>query len=247
VDPLPFPRCAAATDLRSACSGVVDDLRERWPLPSAYLLVDGRLRCMASRGYFQVSDGFTTTTGVIGRVISTGTAAVVQDVTTDPAFVAAVPDLRAEICAPVRVFGEVVGAVNLESRQALPAAAVADVEGAAVVLGRRLEALGGLPPPSLAERLARIAVDLAGRVSPADVRRSAVAGALELSGSSTAALARLGADGWVVVECAGPLAPVVRGWDAGVLDLLGGWVQAKTSSYYTPGEPVPARLRVPRR
>jgi hypothetical protein len=32
---------------------------------------------------------------------------------------------------------------------------------------------------------------------------------------------------------------VVRSWDARVLDLLAGWVQAKTSSYFPPGEAVP--------
>ena len=234
-----FPRCAAATDLAAACRGVVDDLHDRWPLPSAYLLVQGRLRCMASRGYFQVSDGFATSTGVIGRVVSTGVTVVVQDVTADPAFVAATAGLRAEVCVPVRVFGEVVGAVNLESREDLPPAAVADVEQAAAVLGRRLEALGGLPAPSLAERLAHVAVDLAGQVSVVEVRRQTLLGAQELSGLSTAALVQLGEDGWSVTESVGPLTPVVRSWDDSVLGLLAGWVQAKTSSYFPPGEAVP--------
>jgi diguanylate cyclase (GGDEF)-like protein len=240
VDLAGFPRCAAATDLRTACRGVVDDLHERRPLPSAYLLVDGRLRCMASRGYFQVSDGFTTSTGVIGRVVSSGVAEVVQDVGADPAFVAAASGLRAEACIPVRVFGAVVGAVNLESRDELSADAVADVEQAAAVLGRRLEQLGGLPAPSLAERLAHIAVDLAGEVRPAEVGRRALRGAVELSGASSAALAQLGEDGWVVTDSVGPLGTVVAGWDGRVLDLLAGWVQAKTSSYFPPGEQVPA-------
>ena len=52
------PRCAAATSLSAACQGLVDDLHERYALPSVYLLVDGRLRCQAARGYFQVVDGF---------------------------------------------------------------------------------------------------------------------------------------------------------------------------------------------
>lgn len=146
MDDSAFPRCAAATDLSAACRGVVDDLHERWPLPSAYLCVDGRLRCMASRGYFQVSDGFTTSTGVIGRVVSTGVAEVVQDVTADPAFVAASAGLRAEVCVPVRVFGEVVGAVNLESREELPAVAVADVRSA--IRHDRGEELVALARPS---------------------------------------------------------------------------------------------------
>jgi diguanylate cyclase (GGDEF)-like protein len=236
---LTFSRCAVATDLAGACSGVVDDLHERWPLPSAYLLVDGRLRCMASRGYFQVSDGCTTSTGVIGRVVSSGVAEVLQDVTGDAAFVAAAGGLEAEVCVPVRVFGQVVGAVNLEARQALPDAAVADAGRAAQALGHRLEALGGLPPPSLAERLAHIAVELAGQTSVADVRRRALHGAQELSGCSSAALARLDAGTWSVDEGVGPLAPVLQAWDEGVLDLLAGWVQAKTSSYFPPGEAVP--------
>jgi diguanylate cyclase (GGDEF)-like protein len=234
-----FARCVAAADLRAACRGVVDDLHDRWPLPSAYLLVDGRLRCMASRGYFQVSDGFTTSTGVIGRVITTGLTEVLQDVHADPSFVAAAGGLRAEVCVPVRVHGRVVGAVNLESRDLLPPAAVADAERAAAVLGRRLEELGGLPPPSMAERLAHIAVDLAGQTTVAQVRGRALAGAQELSGLSTAALAELTEDGWSVSECVGPLAHVVGRWDADVLDRLAGWVQAKTSSYFPPGEQVP--------
>ena len=239
MDVLAFPRCLAAVDLRGACAGVVDDLHERWPLPSAYLRVDGRLRCMASRGYFQVSDGFTTSTGVIGRVVSSGVAEVLDDVTADPAFVAATSGLLAEACVPVRVFGEVVGAVNLEAREALPEQAVADLERAADVLGARLEVLGGLPAPSLAERLAHIAVDLAGQVDGEDVRRTALLGAQELSGCSTAALAQLADGRWSLAGCVGPLSPVLQTWDDGVLDLLAGWVQAKTSSYFPPGEQVP--------
>jgi hypothetical protein len=131
---------------------------------------------MASRGYFQVSDGFTTSTGVIGRVVSTGVAEVLQDVTADPAFVAATAGLRAEV---VRAgAGLRRGRRRGQPRVArgAAAAAVADAEQAAVVLGRRLEALGGLPPPSLAERLAHVAVDLAGQVTVAEVRRRALAG-----------------------------------------------------------------------
>ena len=240
VPPLSFARCAAGTTVRAACVGVVDDLHARWDLPSAYLLIDGRLRCQASRGYFQVSDGFTTSTGVIGRVVSSGVGEVLQDISTDPAFVAAVPGLTAEACLPVRVFGRVVGAVNLESRTALEPAALADLERAAVVLGRRLEALGGLPQPSIAERVARIAVDLAGATGSQRVRECAVEGAREISGMSTAAIAGSTGGDWTVTHAAGPLAHVVQGWDAPVLGVLSNWVQAGTSSHFPPGEAVPA-------
>jgi putative methionine-R-sulfoxide reductase with GAF domain len=117
---------------------MVDDLLERWDLPSVYLLVEGRLRCQASRGYFQVSDGFTTSTGVIGRVISSNQAEVVADVRQDPAFIAAIPGLRSEVCVPVTVDGVVVGAVNLESRSMLSDAAVEDAHAAAAFLAGRI-------------------------------------------------------------------------------------------------------------
>ncbi len=57
TDVAAYARCAAGSTLPAACAAwsrtslVVD-------LPSVYLLLDGRLRCQASRGY-QVSDGFT--------------------------------------------------------------------------------------------------------------------------------------------------------------------------------------------
>ena len=235
-----YRRCGAGTTVRSACVGIVDDLHERWDLPSAYLLIDGRLRCQASRGYFQVSDGFTTSTGVIGRVVSSGVAEVLEHADADPAFIAAVPGLTAEACIPVLAFGQVVGAVNLEFRGPIPAGAVADLERAAAVLGARLEALGGLPQPTLAERVARIAVELAAESGLEAVRQRAVEGAQQLSGLSTAAIAHLAGDVWSVTHADGPLAGVITSWDARVLDLLSDWVQAKTSSYFPPGEAVPA-------
>jgi diguanylate cyclase (GGDEF)-like protein len=236
----PFLRCAAGTDVASVCAGLVDDLHDRWGLPSVYLLIDGRLRCQASRGYFQVSDGFTPSTGVIGRVVSSGVGEVVRDAAADPAFIAAIPGVSGEACMPVRVFDEVVGAVNLESAGPMEAAAVADAERAAAFLGRRLESLGGLPQPSLAERVARIAVDLASETGLDRVRQRAVSGAQEISGMSSAALVSLTGTDWRVTYAAGPLAAVMTSWDAPVLGLLSGWVQDKTSSYFPPGEVVPA-------
>lgn len=115
-----FERCAATTTVADACAALADELHERFELPSVYLLVDGRLRCQAARGYFQVVDGFTPATGVIGRVVSTGRPVVVQDVHVDPDFVAAMPGLTSEACYPVRAGGAVIGAINVESTTRLP-------------------------------------------------------------------------------------------------------------------------------
>ncbi len=235
----PFLRCRTSASLREACAALVDELHERWELPSLYLLIDGRLRCQASRGYFQVSDGFAPTTGVIGRVVGSGTSELLADVTSDPAFVAAIPGLLSEACAPVWVHGRVQGAVNLESRSVLGPEAVVALERAAAAIGSRLEELGGLPPPSLAERLSRIAVTLAGQTTQDGVRRAAVDAALEISGMETAALARVKEGRWEVRHAAGPLASLITAWDQRALTTLARWVRAGTTSYFPDGEDVP--------
>ncbi len=51
----------SATTVHEACQRLVEILQQRFELPSIYLLVDGRLRCQAARGYFQVIDGFAPT------------------------------------------------------------------------------------------------------------------------------------------------------------------------------------------
>lgn len=75
-----FPRCAAGGTVQLACAALVEDLYQSGGLPSVFLLLDGRLRCQGSRGYFQVSDGFSPSTGVIGRVVRTGVPAVIDNV-----------------------------------------------------------------------------------------------------------------------------------------------------------------------
>ena len=236
----PFPRCARGTTLREVCSGLVEDLHARWDLPSIYLLVEGRLRCQASRGYFQVSDGFYPTSGVIGRVVTSGRAEVIDDVTADPEFFAAIPGLQAEVCVPVEIDGVVIGAVNLESTGQLTGAAVADAFAAAAFLAAKVADLGGLPQPSLAERLARIAVGISSQTAAGDVLERAVAGARDLSGMSSAAIAQLGPEGWEISSAIGPLADVIASWDDAVISFLSGWVWAGASSYFPGGEEVPA-------
>ena len=235
-----FARCREATNLRAACTGLVDDLHDTWELPSVYLLIDGRLRCQASRGYFQVSDGVTPGVGVIGRVVATGTPEIILDVTQDPSFIAAIPGLRSEVCLPVRAFGQVVGAVNLESRSTLGPEAVSFLEQASAVLGRRIEELGGIPEPSLAERLGRIGITMAGLTDATAVARLAVSAALDLSRMSTAALVLRRGEVWTLAQVEGPLSPAISSWRDTDLEVLGGWVWAGTSSYFPDGEDVPA-------
>src|SRR5215207_9038001 len=73
------PRRAAASgrlerDLERACTArdaseaVVDHLARRGLLPVVFLGQEGRLRCQAVRGYWQVFDGLAPSTGIVGRV-----------------------------------------------------------------------------------------------------------------------------------------------------------------------------------
>lgn len=235
-----FPRCAAARTLEQACSGLVDDLGEGGTLPSVCLLIDGRLRCQAARGYFQVVDGFSPGTGVIGRVVENGRPEVIHDVSEVPEFIAAIPGLAAEACAPVWVDGNVVGAVNVESGTSLPLDIGVELAAAAAELGSRIEALGGMPPVPLAQRLARIALGLAALTDSEAIVERAVAGAIEISTMTSSALSRCGPDGeWVVAYARGPLAATLREWSQDDHCVIAGWGGPGTSSHFPGGVGVP--------
>lgn len=231
-----FPRCRAATTVAGACQGLVDDLAADGRLPSVYLLVDSRLRCQAARGYFQVVDGFTTETGVIGRSVRTGRTVVVDDVTADPDFVAAVPGLRGEVCVPVEVGGAVVGAVNLETYTRLPPEAVDAAVAGARVLGEVIERCGGLPAVPIAQRLARAAVSMSSQQDTRAIQQLAVEAATDISGMSSAALSTVvDAGRWAVWAATGPLAESLRAWNDDDHETVAGWVGAGTSSHF-PGD-----------
>ena len=230
----------AADSIPDACRELVTALASRWELPSVYLLVDGRLRCMAASGYFQVVDGFTPGTGVIGRSVRTGATVVVEDAHLDPEFVAAIPDLRSEVCAPVVLDGTCLGAVSLESREDLPPSAVAEAELAAEVLATTIGRLGGVPPPSMGQRLARMAVGMTAETDTERLRQLTVQGAVEVSARSSAALSMVDAEGrWETCAVTGPLGSALAQWEQDELALVARWVEAGTSSHFPGGAPVP--------
>ena len=236
-----FLRCARAQSLSAACQGLVEDLYERWELPSIYLLIDGRLRCQAARGYFQVVDGFALGCGVIGRVVETGEAEFIADVRRDPGFIGAVPGLLAEACVPVLVHGRVVGAINVESMTSLPPDALDELVAAAGQLGATIERLGGMPAVPLSQRLARIVVGLTSLTDSADVRGRAVDGAREVSGMTSAALSQIDPHGtWTVTAAAGPLAATLSEWTDADHRIMAAWVDAGSSSHFPGGVDVPS-------
>jgi diguanylate cyclase (GGDEF)-like protein len=240
-----FRRLARARTLDELCQGLADDLLELgFELPSIYLLTGRRLRCHAARGYFQVVDGFRPGSGVIGGVVAAGEPVFVPDVSAREDFIAAIPGLVAEACAPVRLRGEVVGAVSVESCTALPADTPAVLDAAALLLGRRLEQLGGLSQPSPPQRLAQISVELTAASSFGALAERAARAAVEVSGMSSAAVVQLDPPGRNAVRRAtGPLAARLRTLTSDDLDVMASWVGYGTSSHFPGGEEVPPGYR----
>jgi diguanylate cyclase (GGDEF)-like protein len=223
---------AAATSVREASEAVVEHLARKGLMPSVYLEDGGRLRCQAVRGYWQIFDGMPPTAGVIGRTFRTGEPTIVDDVAGSDDYLPAIASVRAEICIPLRVRGRVAGVLNAESPTAQGPAGIAEVERCAVMLGARLQDLGGLSAVSPAQRLARTAVRLASLTDPEDIVRETVAAARGLAGFGSAMLALSdGDDGLYVHHAEGSFGVALSSLDGDELARIAAWVDTGTSSY----------------
>ncbi len=227
-----------AESVKAACTLVVADLgRDPQLLPSIYLLRGGRLRCQAATGYWQVFDGMPPGIGVIGKVFESGQSVVVSDASSLDQYLEAVPDVRCEVCVPVRLRGEVIGAINVESELALDTEAVAELlEHRAELLSARIAELGGLPRESRPERLARHAARMAG-LGDADAIQALVReAASDVAEMESATIALRQADSSYSVKGTGPHARALEELAPAVFDEVVGWVESMTS-VYTIGEP----------
>jgi PAS domain S-box-containing protein len=108
---------AREMDLASLLRTIVEATGETfgYRLVSLYLLCDGVLFLQHQKGYARIPETVPISQGVIGRVVRTGTPALVLDVRSDPDYVDAVPDVGSEICVPLHDQGHVVGVLNVES------------------------------------------------------------------------------------------------------------------------------------
>jgi len=231
--PAPAPALEGCTDFRSACTAVVDHLAASGALmPSVYLARGDRLRCMAVRGYWQIFDGFPGTAGVIGHTVTTGTRSFVHGGASEH-YLAAQVGVANELCVPLRVEGEVVGALNAESLRPMTDAEQADVDRCATLLEQALSRLP-LPVESATQRLGRLAAELAtlaGASSSSALHRAVVEGAREISGLDTAVLF-LADDGRLTGRAAtGPLSAALVGLTPNALAEAAQWAAPGTSSY----------------
>jgi diguanylate cyclase (GGDEF)-like protein len=104
--------------------------------PSIYMRDGDLMRLGAQRGYDEVIETFDGTIGVVGRVMRTGKPQLVSDVTADPEYSAASPDVRSEVSIPLRTGDTIIGVLNIESGQDAPPLDESDLDTLVVVADR---------------------------------------------------------------------------------------------------------------
>ncbi|MCU1358863.1 MAG: diguanylate cyclase/phosphodiesterase & domain with sensor(s) [Ilumatobacteraceae bacterium] len=206
------------------------------PLPSVYFERSGRLRCYASRGYWQVLDGFPPEFGVIAATVRTGESHFVRTAECE-IYLQAAPSVVAEICVPVVHAGRPIGAINLESTVELSEAAFRLVTDLAAALSERIEELGGIAVPEGWRLLADQIALLAHLQNANDIAQCALETATRLSSTTSGALVnRTGQGGIDPIIAIGPMADALRSLPESSLSEIGQWV-AGPRSCYTVGQP----------
>lgn len=223
---------AACPDVEPACAVAADVLAGSGLLVTAYLRQGERLRCRAVRGYWQIFDDMAGR-GVIGATFRSGQRTLVR-VESTADYLAASPDVLGELCVPLRVAGEVVGVLNVESTAALTGEQERRTDLVCELLAERLAELP-LPVESAAQKLGRHAAALPTLAAGAEesVLLDAIArAAVDISGMESAALYLLAHDGLPVPQATtGPLAPVLGELSDEQLTRMASWVATGTSCY----------------
>jgi diguanylate cyclase (GGDEF)-like protein len=205
---------ARAVDASAACEAVVAHLfRLSQVMPSLYLENNGRLRCVAQRGLWQVLDGLPPGAGITGRVWATGEPIQVDDVTSSHEYLEAAPGVVAEICVPVTVDEVVIGALNLDSLSPLPRGTLDHLQDCAEFLSRRLGTLGWQPRDSPWQRGVHGSIAISAAAADRDAATTILTTMLAASGMDSAGLVRISAEGLAMHATIGPLAPTLHTMD----------------------------------
>lgn len=204
-------------------------------MPSVYVQRGDRLRCLAVRGYWQILDGMPASAGIIGRTWRSGRESIVAEISASMDYLPAAPGIHGEICCPLYSGGACVGALNVEAQRPLTPEDIEETRHCAHMLSERIEALGGPPRESVAQRLVRHAARLAALEDVAAIEREAVAAALDLVDMDTAAILRATPEGLSTQVASGPLADVLLAASQETLRTIASHVEAGTSCY-TVGE-----------
>ncbi len=83
---------------------------------SLYLTDGQTLHLQAVMGYEAVIREMPIQRGILGKTVRSGRPILLSDVNLDPDYVAALPDVLSEACAPIRFGDEILGVINVETR-----------------------------------------------------------------------------------------------------------------------------------
>jgi len=175
----------------AACRATVETLgRHTGGLVAALLHVRDHLRCVAATGSWQAFSTVQPGEGVVGRVFSSGQTATVTDPVNDPDYIRLGPDVRVEICAPLRdPDGVSIGVLNVEWTSDVDIDLWRKViEEVALRLSTRVAGLGGAPAETRSEQLLRHALALTSAPDEAQLLDRAIEAACDVSGLATAVL-----------------------------------------------------------
>jgi diguanylate cyclase (GGDEF)-like protein len=162
-------------------------------LPSIYLERGGVLRCHSRRGQWLVMDGLHPGSGITGAAFADGKEVICHDISADDRYRLAIPGVCAEVAVPMRVNGQVVGVINVDTVAPLQTEHIVLVQRCARVLERRLAGLTTMGSSStVLHELSRLAPGLALAVSPADVCSALLRAVTELSGFESGCLWSVG-------------------------------------------------------
>ena len=111
-----FTRVASTLRPSELFDTLVEELHTtlNYPLVLIGLLDGDQIQLTASRGYTGLAAAVPMTTGVIGRVARTGSAALVVDVRRDPDFTGLDPRVTQQACVPIISHEKVVGVISIE-------------------------------------------------------------------------------------------------------------------------------------
>jgi putative methionine-R-sulfoxide reductase with GAF domain len=227
---------AGVDNVLEACEIVVETLFRHGPLMSSlYLERSGELRCVAQRGLWQVLDGMPGSVGITGRTWATGQTMVVDNVSSHPDYREAIPGVVSEICVPILLNGDAVGALDVESLFPFSADTVELTETVARLLADRLGVIGISLGNSRWQRAAHASVAISGLLASRRLPQQVLHRFREAADMDSACLVIEGREGPQSITAVGPLAESLLTVTTEELTALSGLV-GDIRSCYTAGD-----------
>ena len=223
---------SSVVDAAAACEVVVAHLfRLGQVMPSLYLEHNGRLRCVAQRGLWQVLDGLPPDTGITGRAWATGEPIELHNVASSAAYLEAVPGVVAEICVPIKVDGVVIGALNVDSLSPFAVGMLNHLQECATLLSRRLGTLEWYAQDSPWQRGVHGSIAISAAAADRDAANTILSAMLAASGMDSAGLVRTCDEGYRLSASIGTLAATLQAMDGQSLSSVCTLVEHLSSCY----------------